>query len=184
MGEKPQTTTTSEGSTSVVLLSWEPPSPRDGMAASPMVIRSRVLARAVSASLRRTLAAPPSPLLAASSRRASSLHRLTLLLLLLPRSLLRSLPSPLTLLRLWGGQVTLGVRGLVVRDAAPQRRRVGQAPVGHLARVPELGHRPSRCGSFPPFFFCCFVLVLLESSCASSMSYTLGCAKLNAMARL
>uniref|UniRef100_A0A0D3GG37 Uncharacterized protein n=4 Tax=Oryza TaxID=4527 RepID=A0A0D3GG37_9ORYZ len=46
------------------------------MAASPMVIRSRVLARAVSASLRRTLAAPPSPLLAASSRRASSLHRL------------------------------------------------------------------------------------------------------------
>uniref|UniRef100_A0A0E0LB83 Uncharacterized protein n=1 Tax=Oryza punctata TaxID=4537 RepID=A0A0E0LB83_ORYPU len=50
------------------------------MAASPVVGRSRVLARAVSASLRRSLAAssaaPSSPLLTASSRRASSLHRL------------------------------------------------------------------------------------------------------------
>uniref|UniRef100_A0A0D9WQM2 Uncharacterized protein n=1 Tax=Leersia perrieri TaxID=77586 RepID=A0A0D9WQM2_9ORYZ len=50
------------------------------MAASPVVLRSRVLARAASASLRRSLAAnsaaPSTPLLAASSRRASSLHRL------------------------------------------------------------------------------------------------------------
>ncbi|KAL5200273.1 hypothetical protein ABZP36_021476 [Zizania latifolia] len=48
---------------------------------APVVLRSRVLARAVSASFRRSLTAQssgaPSPLLAASSRRASSsLHRL------------------------------------------------------------------------------------------------------------
>ncbi|KAL5226042.1 hypothetical protein ABZP36_012681 [Zizania latifolia] len=52
------------------------------MAASPVVLRSRVLARAISASLRRSLTAQfgaPSPLLAACSRRASSsFHRLPL----------------------------------------------------------------------------------------------------------
>ncbi|XP_006656046.1 uncharacterized protein LOC102708251 [Oryza brachyantha] len=49
------------------------------MAASPVLPRSRVLARAISASLRRGLsgASPSTPLLAAPSlRRASSLHRL------------------------------------------------------------------------------------------------------------